>query len=261
MHPRAERTAFTRVELLVLILILVVFLGVIVPALQESRGPESRAHLINNLRQCAIAAHGCHDIFKRFPPYEGTWQSRTGTLHFHLLPFIEGNDLYQLVLPNGSSHEIRAKIFPPYLASPDPTNSDGKTAAGSGAANFIANHLAFPVSGGRMPDTYRNGNSNCVFFITARANCAGGLSNAWAELGNNAPVTTGAGAGAGSNPPLPFDAAQFTKGVGHALTPHGALVAMGDASTRSLSPTLSRATWSTVTDPASKALPGADWTE
>jgi prepilin-type N-terminal cleavage/methylation domain-containing protein len=261
MHPRTGRTGFTMIELLVVMTVIAILLGLFLPAAQRSHVNAGRTQTINNLRQVAIAAHGSHDTFKRFPPSAGTWQGKTGTLHYYLLPFIEGGNLYNLVPGQGSSHDIRANVFQPYLSPSDPTSTDGKTTAGSGATNFIANNLAFPHSGGRMPGTYVQGTSNCVFFVTARANCAGGLSNAWAELGNNSPILSGLGAGPPSSPPQGFDDVQFTKGMGHALEPRGALVAMGDASARSVSPALSLATWRSVTDPAAVAPPGGDWQE
>jgi prepilin-type N-terminal cleavage/methylation domain-containing protein/prepilin-type processing-associated H-X9-DG protein len=97
---RRLRSAFTLIELLVAIAIIAVLIALLVPAVQQVREAASRSQCENNMKQVALALHSYHDSNKSFPigvacnPVTGlnrvTWM-------VHLLPFIEQNDLYQLV--------------------------------------------------------------------------------------------------------------------------------------------------------------------
>jgi prepilin-type N-terminal cleavage/methylation domain-containing protein len=265
-RPHACRGGFTLVELLVVIAIIAILIGLLVPAVQKVRDAAARAQTINNLRQCAIAAHSHHDTHKRLPPHltvGGSYQGRLGTLHYFLLPFLDGGNIYHASL---NSNNLRQHVVAPFLSPQDPSSGDGRTSnfsPGSGAANYIASHLAFPVSGARLSTGFPGGTSNCVFLVTGFANCSGATSNAWAETGVNAPHTIDKGAGpkAAQVPEIPATPTGCTKGLGQGFSAAGAQVAMGDASTRGVAPGISLGTWRTVTDPAATTAPGADWNQ
>ena len=99
MWPRRSRVrAFTLIELLVVIAIVTVLLGLFLPAVQKVREAAARTQSLNNLKQQGLAAHHCNDTYGMLPPMLGWFPyaqkgSGYGTVFFHLLPFIEQDNL------------------------------------------------------------------------------------------------------------------------------------------------------------------------
>src|SRR5262249_26529174 len=96
-----EGRGFTLVELLVVIAIIAILIGLLLPAVQTVREAAARTQCINNLKQLGSATHEFHDTYKRLPPWIG-WiprppkprgQSAYGIGFFHLLPFVEQDNL------------------------------------------------------------------------------------------------------------------------------------------------------------------------
>lgn len=88
---------FTLVELLVVIAIIGILVGLLLPAVQSAREAARRMQCQNNLKQQGLAAHNCHDTYKRFPPQAGTFGGAYyAPLYFLLLPYIEQSNLFQM---------------------------------------------------------------------------------------------------------------------------------------------------------------------
>lgn len=90
---QSPRTAFTLVELLVVIAIIGVLIGLLLPAVQAAREAARRSACANNVRQLALAVANFNDAKGHFP-YEG---GVNGTSNFswlcYALPFMEQEDV------------------------------------------------------------------------------------------------------------------------------------------------------------------------
>ena len=62
------RRAFTLVELLVVVGIIGILVGLLLPAVQQTREAARRTECANRVRQLALATHMHHDAWKFFPP-------------------------------------------------------------------------------------------------------------------------------------------------------------------------------------------------
>src|SRR5262249_61019671 len=101
---RRSRPALPVSELLVATAIIATLIGLAVPAVQKVREAAARMQCQNNLKQLALACHGYHDSYKRFPPgYTAAAAYSDGATDTapawgwaaYLLPYIEQAPLYR----------------------------------------------------------------------------------------------------------------------------------------------------------------------
>jgi prepilin-type N-terminal cleavage/methylation domain-containing protein len=111
--PRPRRSGFTLIELLVVIAIIAILIGLLLPAVQKVRQAAARVQNANNLKQMGLALHSYNDAMKALPPTFG-WRPKPaggalyatggayGTTFFHIMPYIEQNNLYNQSLTTQS---------------------------------------------------------------------------------------------------------------------------------------------------------------
>ncbi len=107
MDPRgvqkAHRSAFTLVELLVVLGILAILIAITIPAVLKVRAAAAKTQCANHMKQITLACHNFHDDHNRMPPAFGFFPrtdifqggNALGNLFFHLLPYVEQQSLYE----------------------------------------------------------------------------------------------------------------------------------------------------------------------
>jgi prepilin-type N-terminal cleavage/methylation domain-containing protein len=212
-----RRGAFTLIELLVVIAIIAVLIGLLVPAVQKVREAAARTQSLNNLKQMALACHGCNDVHKKLPPGVGWFPgnvpvnstpSARGTVFYFLLPYLEQDNVHKNT--SGMSANAGPTVVPVFLAPQDPTlPADGihtnNQGVPLGAVSYGANCLVFGgdkntpmatyldasnpdpgvddhsnLSVAAIPRTFVDGTSNTILFMEKYAVCSDGRRT-WAN--------------------------------------------------------------------------------
>ena len=285
-HQRVRgRPGFSRSDLLVLIVVMSLFLPLAASCGVRTRDyGSSRTQTINNLKQMGLAMHGANDVYRKCPPaFDGNYGpiQKPVSIHVHLMPYIEQDNLYKVILEGQARSE---EIVPPFQSPADWSAGDYK-----GVQNMAANLRVFSTKGfetgynaampalGRIepgeasiPRSFeKDGTSNVIVFATKYATCGEGGSKYAAEpnskfaafFGQNpaqlpaqayhAKATYQLAPTAAQCLPSPLMAQSFGTG--------GLQVCLADASCRNIAPTISPETWNLALQPNDGKKMPADW--
>jgi prepilin-type N-terminal cleavage/methylation domain-containing protein len=183
------RYGFTLIELLVVSAIIAVLVGLLLPAVQKVREAAARTQDANNFKQIGLAVHHCNDTYRRLPPAYGNFPNPNGqvgppaglgTLQYFLLPFLEGDNLYNSATV--TSDNIMNTPFKVYMGPADPTMpSDGIVVSMMmggpfGGCSYSCNYLVFGDNPGglaKIPQTFPDGTSNTIIFSQVYTDCSG----------------------------------------------------------------------------------------
>jgi prepilin-type N-terminal cleavage/methylation domain-containing protein len=200
-----QRRGFTLIELLVVIAIIAILIGLLVPAVQKVRESANRIQCINNLKQLGLAAHNYHDTHKHLPPAIGYYppaRGAFGNYFFHLLPYVEQDNLYRSALgnvpfppPDGptkvyypGNNKVYSQSVPIFLCPSDPSvGPDGSVMINGvsfGASCYAFNALVVaqndittipfktnPQGKTRIPADIPDGTTNTILHAEKYARC------------------------------------------------------------------------------------------
>ena len=122
MKHKAKKTAFTLVELLVVITIIGILISLLLPAVQSAREAARRMQCSNNLKQLGLAMHNFHQAFNSFPsagwgyrwaphPDRGIDKKQPGGWMYSLLPYLEQDALFRLGSGVGADNESNSTLL------------------------------------------------------------------------------------------------------------------------------------------------------
>jgi len=281
------RSGFNAIELVVVILVVFILMGLVFVALRVPRvaTTNGRSQTNNNLKQLCLATHSCQDVWKRLPPAFHTFGQMNfpASIHVHLMPFIEQDNLYQAYLgQEGKGHWDH--VVPPFICPMDVTQTND----GKGFQNFAANLRVFSDKGmstkfdanmpalgliepgkASIPNSIPDGTSNTIFFATKYGNCQNGGSRYVAApdspfaafFGQNAALIQAHP----SDPTATFQAQPTANQcviiplMAQSMSKSGLSVGMGDGHVRIISLDLSPRTWNLAVQPNDGLQLGNDW--
>jgi prepilin-type N-terminal cleavage/methylation domain-containing protein len=190
-----QRRGFSLIELLVVIAIIAILIGLLLPAVQKVREAANRMKCRNNLKQLGLAAHNYHDTIGHFPPGIGYYppaRGAFGTYFFHLLPYLEQDNLYYEALgsvpfppPDGptmayypGNNNVYSQPVPIFICPSDPSVDSGGVVTVNGvafgASSYAPNAMVIGTKGPqgktRLTDIL-DGTSNTILHAEKYAHC------------------------------------------------------------------------------------------
>jgi type II secretory pathway pseudopilin PulG len=249
----------TFIELLVILAILGFLLAFLVPVISQLRGTAARQQSLNNLRQIALAVHNAHDTYAKFPPTVGKIGNVFGTVHFHLLPFLEQQNTYQRAEGAVWKNGVNGTVLPVFVDTQDASAPLGnKFKDWLATTNYAANWLVFK-NGENSFAQITDGTSN-TFMFTQRYQMCDGTPTAWGYPGlyTWTPMFGYYSQAKFQSMPKQSDC---DPALPQSLSSAGIEVAMCDGSVRTVGERISPQTWWFGTDPNDGNVLPADFND
>ena len=259
MARHRSRRAFTFIELLVLLAVLAFLLAFLLPIIARVRQAASQQQSLNNLRQIALAVHNAHDVYGKLPPVVGTLGNSSGTVHFHLLPFVEQNAIYQQAGGAVWKNNTNGVVIHMFVDNQDASAPQGNKFKGwLATTNYAASWPVFKEGENNLA-RITDGTSN-TFMFTHAIKSAAKAPTAWGypALYTWAPMFAYYTQGRFQHMPKK---GECDPTLPQSLTGQGIEVAMCDGSARYVSDRISPQTWWFATDPADGNVLGADFND
>jgi prepilin-type processing-associated H-X9-DG protein/prepilin-type N-terminal cleavage/methylation domain-containing protein len=137
------RTAFTLIELLIVIFIIGLLVALLLPAVQAARESSRRMSCSNNLKQIGLALQNYHGNCRAFPVARNRWPLVHSALA-RLLPYCEQSNVHGLVnysVPLSAPQNVAASAQPiGFFVCPSDGASGRVPAMPDAGSNYVANN-------------------------------------------------------------------------------------------------------------------------
>jgi hypothetical protein len=263
----------------------------VVPALARLHARAVGEGAKERIGKLALALHACQNAHRSLPPAFDAFAGidYPASLHVHLLPFLQQEELYQRYLLQGAGAADASLVF---FHAPE----DGTLASGAGVQNFAANlrifadvahqhhnydNKALPLATimpghAKIPGSFVCGTSNTFVFATKFAACTQNSGEIPMEGGSRydanptSPYAAFFGENAATKPAHATDAeATFQLAprpgqsrvwplMAQSFSSRGILVAMADGSARVIGSDMSSDSWNYALQAYSGNI-GGDW--
>jgi type II secretory pathway pseudopilin PulG len=155
------RPAFTLFQLLIVLAILMILLGLLLPAVVKVRGAAARAQSQNNLKQLCLGLLNYEAAYAAFPP--GV-DDKNFSAASKILPFIEQANVYQRIdfkksIDDKANAPMRQVIIKTFLSPQDPILS---VKTDWGATNYLYNDQVFFLNSKKKITDITDGTSNTI---------------------------------------------------------------------------------------------------
>jgi hypothetical protein len=188
----------------------------------------------------------CSDSYAgALPPSNGPYpapQGPSGSFFFHMLPYIEQANLYNMVQAGQPMPDTPVNT---YIAPADPRNPNLNS-----TISYCTNGTVF-MNNPRMPQSFPNGTS-CSICVMERSGMDG--THKWTNTNN----VLGSPGNTPSFPQIGADPSAYQDGSPQAFTSAGCGVLLADGSVRFIT-TKQQTAWKYACDPTKPSNPPPDW--
>ncbi|MBI3408984.1 MAG: DUF1559 domain-containing protein [Planctomycetes bacterium] len=255
-----RRPGFTPFELIVTMTLLLMLVSFLIPLVERVRNAASDAQSRNNLRNLALAVYSHTDTFRALPPVSGKVNNATGTIHFHLLPYLDEAELWKKADGSVWNNDVNGEVVGLFLDNRDTTGGPShKFEDRLGTTNYAANWMVFKTGKNRFPASIPDGVSQTLMFAERYQIC-NDTPTAWGypALYTWAPMFGYYNQGKFQSTPRQADCDPT---LPQSIASPAILVAICDSSVRALAPSISPETWWYATDPADGMPLARDWND